>query len=99
MYENFMRSKKRSAWQWVQYLALGTIALLLGARFSFASASVHKQLDGAAMVAFGIGAFAARDKWCLTELRHILARVMGWMIVVVFAGALIIGGCLEFVGR
>jgi hypothetical protein len=60
---------------------------------------MHKHLDGAAMVAFGIAAFAARDKWGLTESRHILARVTGWMIVVAFAGALIIGGCLEFVGR
>jgi len=83
----------------IRYVALGAAVLLIAIRFAFASPSVHRQLDGAAMILFGIGAFAGGDRWRFTESRHLFARAAGWILTAVFAGSLIIGGCLEFSGR
>jgi hypothetical protein len=83
----------------IQYVALGSAVLVIAVRFAFASPSVYRQLDGVAMVLFGIGAFAGGDRWRFTDSRHLFARTAGWIITSVFAGALIIGGCLEFSGR
>jgi hypothetical protein len=80
-------------------VALCSVALLVGIRFFIAPPPVRNRLDGAAMVMFGIGAFASGDRWGFTESRKPGVRAVGWVIVLVFAGALVIGGYLEFAGK
>ena len=99
MYDKYIHTKACSTRKLIQYVALSGAVLIIGIRFALAPLSMHRQFDGSAMVLFGVGALAAGDKWGLTRSRHVLARAAGWIIAGAFATALIIGGCLEFLGK
>jgi hypothetical protein len=94
-----MNNRWQEIRQLLVYVAVGIAALIVGIRFVLAPPSMHRQFDGSALVFFGIGTFAGGDKWGLTESRHFFARTAGWILTAVFAGAMIVGGCLEFSGR
>jgi Na+/H+ antiporter NhaD/arsenite permease-like protein len=99
MYDKYRYSKKLSIRRSVQYDALWSVALLLCIRFFLVPHPMHHRLGGATMVIFGIAAFASGDRWGFTESENPALRAVGWTIVLVFAMALIVGGCLEFVGK
>ena len=94
-----MNNRWQEIRQLLVYVAFGVTALIVGIRFVLAPPSMYRHLDGSAMVVFGLSMLAGGDKWGLTESRHFLARTAGWIITAVFAGAMIVGGCLEFSGR
>jgi len=94
-----MNNRWQEIRQLLAYVAVGIAALIVGIRFALAPPSMHRHLDGSAMVFFGLCMLASGDKWGLTESRHFFARAAGWILTAVFAGAMIIGGGLEFAGR
>jgi len=98
MYDKYICGKPHSMWRnaEVHYWA---ILLLIGCGLWLGPSALKRPLTAGGLVVLGIGGLAGGDRWGLTESESRSKRILGWGIVLVFAGALFLGAYREFIGK
>jgi len=96
VYERFIYPKRESS-RALQFLYWGGLAVA-GCGLKFGPRALKVPSEVSLMVLLGLGAFAG-DRWGLTESSSRAERVLGWMIVIVFATALFFGAYLTLIAN
>ena len=95
VYERFIYPKKDSSWTCELLYWCALAAIFCGMRFG--PVALMRPLRVCLMVVWGISAFAG-DRWGLTKSRYLSARLLGWTIMLTWAGVMFLGAYYLAIG-